>query len=257
MGLFYDLSTFLGFRMIKVEDLHKSFDGNEVLNGLTLEVKRGEVIALIGGSGCGKSVLLKHVAGLMKPDKGCVIVDGKDLGTLRGRHLVQLRDRLGFLFQGGALFDSLTVFENVAFPLKEKTKLSDDLIRERVFRELERVSLSGSEHKYPSQISGGMVKRAALARALVMDPEIMLFDEPTTGLDPVIGNAILNLISECHERLSFTGVIVTHAIPNVFHIVDRVAMMNEGVIRSDGSPEELMSSSDPVVRAFVANEGPA
>lgn len=255
MGLFYDVSTVLGVRMmIKVEELHKSFDGNGVLKGLSLEVKKGEVMALIGGSGCGKSVLLKHVAGLMKPDRGCVLVDGKDLSTLRGRDLMQLRNRLGFLFQGGALFDSLTVFENVAFPLKEKTKLSDDLIRERVFRELERVSLSGSEHKYPSQISGGMVKRAALARALVRDPEIMLFDEPTTGLDPVIGNAILKLISECHKRLSFTGVIVTHSIPNVFNIVDRVAMITEGVIRSDGTPEEIMSSNDPVVRAFVANE---
>jgi phospholipid/cholesterol/gamma-HCH transport system ATP-binding protein len=245
------------FRMIKVEELHKSFDGNEVLKGLTLEIKKGEVIALIGGSGCGKSVLLKHVAGLIKPDSGCVMVDGKDLSTLRGKYLMQLRDRFGFLFQGGALFDSLTVFENVAFPLKEKTKLSDDLIRERVFRELERVSLSGSEHKYPSQISGGMVKRAALARALVIDPEIMLFDEPTTGLDPVIGNAILKLIRECHERLSFTGVIVTHSIPNVFNVVDRVAMIDQGIIRSDGTPEELMSSSDPIVRAFVANEGTA
>jgi phospholipid/cholesterol/gamma-HCH transport system ATP-binding protein len=243
--------------MIKVEELHKSFDGNEVLKGLTLEIKKGEVIALIGGSGCGKSVLLKHVAGLIKPDSGCVMVDGKDLSTLRGKYLMQLRDRFGFLFQGGALFDSLTVFENVAFPLKEKTKLSDDLIRERVFRELERVSLSGSEHKYPSQISGGMVKRAALARALVIDPEIMLFDEPTTGLDPVIGNAILKLIRECHERLSFTGVIVTHSIPNVFNVVDRVAMIDQGIIRSDGTPEELMSSSDPIVRAFVANEGTA
>ena len=257
MGLLYDLAAILGIMMIKVEDLHKSFDGNEVLKGLTLEVKRGEVIALIGGSGCGKSVLLKHVVGLMKPDRGCVIVDGKDMSTLRGRNLMQLRDRLGFLFQGGALFDSMTVFENVAFPLKEKTKLSDDLIRERVFQELEHVSLSGSEHKYPSQISGGMVKRAALARALVTDPEIMLFDEPTTGLDPVIGLAILNLINACHERFSFTGIIVTHEIPKVFDIVDRVVMVHEGVIRGDGTPEELMDSSDPVIQAFVGNEGAA
>ena len=257
MGLFYDLSAFLGFRMIKVEELYKSFNGNQVLSGVTLEIKKGELIALIGGSGSGKSVLLKHMAGLMKPDSGCVMIDGRDLGTLRGRDLARLRDRLGFLFQGGALFDSLTVFENVAFPLKEKTRLSDDLIRERVFQELEGVSLSGSEHKYPSQISGGMVKRAALARALVRDPEIMLFDEPTTGLDPVIGNAILKLISECHRRLSFTGVIVTHAIPTVFPIVGRVAMINDGIIRADGTPEEFMASSDPVIRAFVANEGTA
>lgn len=237
--------------MIKIEGLYKLFDGKDVLRGVSLEVRKGEVIALIGGSGSGKSVFLKHVVGLMKPDRGRVIVDGMDMSTLRGRDLTSLRDRLGFLFQGGALFDSMTVFENVAFPLKEKTKLNDKLIRERVFNELENVGLSGSEYKYPSQISGGMVKRAALARALVMDPEIMLFDEPTTGLDPVIGAAILNLIDSCHKRLSFTGIIVTHEVPKVFDIVDRVAMLHEGIIWVDDTPEKLMSSSEPIVRAFV------
>lgn len=237
--------------MIKIDGLYKLFDGKDVLRGVSLGVRKGEVIALIGGSGSGKSVFLKHVVGLMKPDRGRVIVDGMDMSTLRGRDLTSLRDRLGFLFQGGALFDSMTVFENVAFPLKEKTKLNDELIRERVFNELEHVGLSGSEYKYPSQISGGMVKRAALARALIMDPEIMLFDEPTTGLDPVIGAAILNLIDSCHKRLSFTGIIVTHEIPKVFDIVDRVAMLHEGIIWADDTPEKLMSSSEPIVRAFV------
>ncbi|MBW2101187.1 MAG: ATP-binding cassette domain-containing protein, partial [Deltaproteobacteria bacterium] len=173
--------------MIEIREVYKSFDGNEVLRGVNLSIRKGEVVALIGGSGEGKSVLLKHIAGLMRPDRGRVVVDGKDLEGLKGRALIELRSRLGFLFQGGALFDSLTVFENVAFPLKEKTRLSDDVIRERVLKELENVGLSGAEYKYPSQISGGMVKRAALARALVSEPEIMLFDEPTTGLDPVIG----------------------------------------------------------------------
>lgn len=237
--------------MIKVDGLHKLFDGKEILRGVSLEIGKGEVIALIGGSGSGKSVLLKHVVGLMKPDRGRVIVDGMDVNALRVRDLLRLRDRLGFLFQGGALFDSMTVFENVAFPLKEKTRLDDELISERVLNELEHVGLSGSEHKYPSQISGGMVKRAALARALVMDPEIMLFDEPTTGLDPVIGAAILNVIDSCHKRLSFTGIIVTHEIPKVFDIVDRVAMLHEGVIWAEGTPEELMSSGEPIVHAFV------
>lgn len=237
--------------MIKIDGLCKVFDGNEVLRGVSLEIKEREVIALIGGSGSGKSVLLKHVVGLMKPDRGRVIVDGMDMGVLRSRDLIHLRDRLGFLFQGGALFDSMTVFENVAFPLKEKTRLNDERVRERVLNELEHVGLSGSEHKYPSQISGGMVKRAALARALVMDPEIMLFDEPTTGLDPVIGAAILNLIDSCHKRLSFTGIIVTHEIPKVFDIVDRVAMLHEGIVWAEGTPEELMSSGEPIVRAFV------
>ena len=237
--------------MIKVDGLHKLFDGKEILRGVSLEIGKGEVIALIGGSGSGKSVLLKHVVGLMKPDRGRVIIDGMDVNALRVRDLLRLRDRLGFLFQGGALFDSMTVFENVAFPLKEKTRLDDELISERVLNELEHVGLSGSEHKYPSQISGGMVKRAALARALVMDPEIMLFDEPTTGLDPVIGAAILNVIDSCHKRLSFTGIIVTHEIPKVFDIVDRVAMLHEGVIWAEGTPKELMSSGEPIVHAFV------
>ena len=224
--------------MISIDDLHKSFDGNEVLRGISLEIKKGEVVALIGGSGCGKSVLLKHVSGLMKPDSGSVTVDDKDISMLRG----------------GELFDSMTVFENVAFPLKEKTKLSNQLVRERVYRELENVGLSGSESKYPSQISGGMVKRAALARCLVMDPEIMLFDEPTTGLDPVMGNAILNLIDACHKRLSFTAIIVTHEIPGVFDIVEKVAMIHEGLILAEGTPSQFMSFTEPVVQAFIGRK---
>jgi len=237
--------------MIKIEELHKSFDGNEVLRGVSLEINTGKIVALVGGSGSGKSVLLKHVAGLIKPDRGRVVVDGHDMNELKGKNLMALRERLGFLFQGGALFDSMTVFENVAFPLEEKTKLSNDLIRERVLKELEHVGLSGSEGKYPSQISGGMVKRAALARALVTEPEIMLFDEPTTGLDPIMGLAILKLIDSCHKRLSFCGIIVTHEIPRVFEIVDKVVMLHEGVIYAAGTPEEFRGSSDPVVQAFI------
>ena len=166
--------------MIRIEDLHKSFNGNAVLKGISLEIQKGEVIALIGGSGEGKSVLLKHIAGLMKPDHGRVLVDGNDIASSRGKYLNALRAKLGFLFQGGALFDSMTVFENIAFPLKEKTRVGKQEVRDRVLKELSSVGLSGSEDKFPSQISGGMVKRAALARALVVDPEIMLFDEPTT-----------------------------------------------------------------------------
>jgi len=237
--------------MIRIQDLHKSFDGLEVLRGVSFQIEKGEVLALIGRSGYGKSVLLKHVAGLMKPDHGCVLVDGRDMTSLRGRDLEALRSRLGFLFQGGALFDSLTVFDNVAFPLREKTKLSDHEIREKVLSELDQVGLTGAEHKYPAEISGGMIKRAGLARALVREPEIMLFDEPTTGLDPIIGHTILNLIDSGHKRLRFTGIIVTHQIPRVFDIVDKVAMLNDGVIRAVGSPEEIMLSQDPVVRQFI------
>ena len=237
--------------MIKVQGLQKSFDGHVVLNDISFEIAKGEVVALIGGSGGGKSVLLKHLAGLMQPDRGRVIIDGVELGKIKGAELRRLRDRLGFLFQGGALFDSMTVYENVAFPLREKTKMKEKEIRAKVMKELELVGLKGAEAKYPSQISGGMVKRAALARSLVLDPEIMLFDEPTTGLDPVIGKSILELIDSCHKRISFTGIIVTHEIPRIFPFVDRVLMIYEGKLRVNAAPDEMMRSEDPVVKAFL------
>jgi phospholipid/cholesterol/gamma-HCH transport system ATP-binding protein len=250
--------------MIRIEDLHKSFNGNTVLKGVSLEIREGEVIALIGGSGEGKSVLLKHVAGLMKPDRGRVLVNGNDIASSRGGYLNALRSKLGFLFQGGALFDSMTVFENVAFPLKERTRTGRKEIRDRVLKELSNVGLSGSEDKFPSQISGGMVKRAALARALVGNPEIMLFDEPTTGLDPLIGLSILKLIDAIHKGLGFTGVIVTHEVPRVFDIVDRVAFLKEGKVFAYCEPEEFMTSTKPEVKEFLAGslgrphpEGPA
>ncbi len=237
--------------MIKIDKLQKSFDGHDVLKGISFEVGKGQVFALVGGSGGGKSVLLKHVAGLMKPDYGSVVVDGEKISGSGQKSLRAFREKLGFLFQGGALFDSLNVFENVAFPLEEKSKLGHKRIREKVMRELENVGLTGSEHRYPSQLSGGMVKLSALARALVEDPEIMLFDEPTTGLDPVTGQSILKLIDDCHRRLSFTGIIVTHEIPKVFAIVDRVIMLHQGLVRLEGTPTDFMESHDPVIRAFL------
>lgn len=244
--------------MIKVESIRKSFDGLEVLRGATLEVAKGEILALIGRSGYGKSVLLKHVAGLMRPDRGRVLIDGKDIGSLRGKELEQVRSRFGFVFQNGALFDSLTVFENVAFPLREKTKLSEEEIKSRVLSILDEVGLRTTENKYPAQISGGMIRRTALARALVRSPEIMLFDEPTTGLDPIIGRTILNLIDSSHRRFGFTGIIVTHEIPKIFDIVQKVAMLHEGRILIVTSPQGILSSSDPVVQQFISGsiEGP-
>lgn len=240
--------------MIEIEDLHKSFERVKVLDGITLRIEKGEILALIGMSGYGKSVLLKHIATLMKPDRGRVVIDDKDVGKLKGKALAQFRNRLGFLFQGGALFEAMTVFDNVAFPLREKTRLRNEEIREKAFHALDQVGLAGAEEKYPSQLSGGMKKRAALARELVWEPEIMLFDEPSTGLDPIIGHAILNLIDGLHKRLCFTGIIVTHEITRVFKIVNRVAMLHEGTIRAVGSPEEILSSEDPVVRQFINGE---
>jgi len=244
--------------MIKVEDLHKSFNGFEVLRGATFAVAKGEILALMGRSGYGKSVLLKHVAGLMKPDRGRVLIDNKDIGSLRGKKLEQLRSRFGFVFQNGALFDSLTIFENVAFPLIEKTKLSRQEIKDKVISTLDEVGLAGAEDKYPAQMSGGMIRRAALARSLVRNPEIILFDEPTTGLDPIIGHAILNLIDSCHKRFGFTGILVTHEIPRAFDIVQKVAMLHEGKILILASPQGILSSDDPIVQQFITGsiEGP-
>jgi phospholipid/cholesterol/gamma-HCH transport system ATP-binding protein len=221
-------------------------------------VATGEIVALIGRSGDGKSVLLKHVAGLIRPDQGHVFIDDTDICSLRGKRLEEMRSRFGFVFQSGALFDSLTVFENIAFPLREKSELSDQEIREKVLSALEQVGLSEAENRYPAQISGGMTKRTALARALVRNPEIMLFDEPTTGLDPIIGHAILNLLDSCHKRFGFTGILVTHEIPKVLEIVQKVALLYEGRILTVGSPEEMLSSKDPIVQQFITGsiEGP-
>jgi phospholipid/cholesterol/gamma-HCH transport system ATP-binding protein len=173
------------------------------------------------------------------------------MSSLKGGDLKGIRNRLGFLFQSGALFDSMTIFDNVAFPLREKTKLGEKEIRERVMSELDQVGLVGAEEKFPSQISGGMIKRASLARALVGEPQIMLFDEPTTGLDPLTGQTILNLIDSCHERLNFTGIIVTHEVPKIFEVVDRVAMIDEGHVVFEGTPEAILESEESRIRSFV------
>lgn len=240
--------------MIEVIDLYKSFNNHEVLKGINLKIEEGETLALIGGSGKGKSVLLKIIIGLMRPDRGKVLIDNQDISRLRGKALKRLKERCGIVFQGGALFDSLTVFENIAFPLEEKTRMKASQIRETVLRELARVGLSGAENKYPAEISGGMKKRVALARCLVMNPEIVLFDEPTTGLDPLIGKAIHKLIRECQKSLNFTAIIITHEIPAIFSMVDRVAMLYEGKILAEGTPEEIETSKNPVIHQFIHGE---
>jgi phospholipid/cholesterol/gamma-HCH transport system ATP-binding protein len=242
--------------LISAQDLHKAFDGMDVLKGASLDVEEGEAVALIGASGGGKSVLLKHVAGLFRPDSGRVVIDGQDLNAASGRELRRLRRRFGYLFQSGALFQSMTIYDNVAFPLREQTHLSEEEIRARVTEELERVGLEGSEEKFPAQVSGGMVKRAALARSLAQSPEIMLFDEPTTGLDPLIARAIHDLIDSVRRSLNLTAIIVTHEIPHVFDIVESVALIYDGVIRFRGTPDELVSSDDPAVRKFLGTTIP-
>lgn len=243
---------------IELVDLHKSFPGQDVLKGVNLTIKNAEVTAVIGKSGIGKSVLLKHIVGLLKPDSGSILIDGRDITKMGMKELCKVRENLGVLFQGGALFDSLTVYENVAFPLKERTKLSNKEIRERTFRALADVGLSGMGSKYPAEVSGGMKKRVALARALIIEPRIVLFDEPTTGLDPIILNSIHNLISTTHKKYGYTGIIISHEIPEIFDVANNVAMLHNGVIIEKGTSEEIKSSPNPIVKQFITGslEGP-
>jgi len=244
--------------MIEVREIQKAFGGQQVLRGVSLSIPRGRITAIIGRSGTGKSVLLKHLIRLLRPDRGQVLVDGVDVVPLRGRALDRVRAKFGMLFQGGALFDSMTVFDNVAFPLREKTRLPEPEVAARVCERLEAVGLAEMGRKYPAEISGGMRKRVALARALVTDPEIVLFDEPTTGLDPIMQNAIHRLIADTQQRFGFTGVVVSHDVPDVFEIAHQVAMLHEGTIVAAGPPEQVLQSDDPRVRQFITGsaEGP-
>jgi phospholipid/cholesterol/gamma-HCH transport system ATP-binding protein len=240
--------------MIKVSGLRKSFHGHAVLNGLDLEVPAGSITIIIGRSGGGKSVFLKHLLGLLRPDSGHIEVDGVDVTRLRGRALDEVRKRYGVVFQGGALFDSMTCRDNVAFPLREKFRLSTAEIRAQVDTALERVGLAGIGNKYPEEVSGGMRKRVAIARALVTEPEIVFFDEPTTGLDPVLVNTIHRLILELHRRSKFTAVMVSHEIPEIFEIADRVGMLHQGRIVEQGPPAAIQESANPIVRQFIRGE---
>lgn len=237
--------------MIRLVNVYKSFGSQHVLRGLNLEIPNGSIYVVIGQSGTGKSVLLKHLIGLMRPDQGEIWIDDVEISSLRGRALDKVRSRFGMLFQGGALFDSLSVYDNVAFPLREKTRLSETEIQQKVHERLAQVGLPGTDKKFPAELSGGMRKRAALARALVSEPEFLLFDEPTTGLDPVRVNAIHQLILDLHKLLHFTAVIVSHEIPEIFSLATHVAMLHGGVIVVAGTPAELQASTDPVVQQFI------
>jgi len=240
--------------VIRVQGLHKSFGSQPVLRGIDLDIATGEIMVVIGRSGGGKSVLLKHLIGLLRPDAGTVAVDGVEITRLRGGELDRVRERYGVVFQGGALFDSMSVAENVAFPLREKTKLGRAEIRGRVKEKLEQVGLKGMGAKNPAEISGGMRKRVAIARALVTEPEIVFFDEPTTGLDPILVNTIHHLIMELHRKFRFTAVMVSHEIPEIFEIADRVAMLHDGVIVEVGPPDAVRASPNPIVQQFIRGD---
>ena len=237
--------------MIEIVGLRKHLAGQEVLRGLDLAIPTGRITAIIGRSGGGKTVLLKQIVGLLRPDAGRILVDGQDVTRLAGRPLRRLRDRFGLVFQGGALFDSLSVFDNVAFTLREKTRMPEDEIAARVRARLDDVGLGDKGARYPAELSGGMRKRAALARALIQDPEIALFDEPTTGLDPILLHSMQRLIAAAWRRLGFTGVVVSHDIPEVFDIAHHVALLDEGVIVEEGTPQQIQASANPIVRRFL------
>lgn len=240
--------------MIKVSGLRKSFRGQPVLRGVDLEVPDGSITIIIGRSGEGKSVFLKHLLGLLHPDSGRIEVDGVDVTGLRGRAMDEVRKRYGVVFQGGALFDSMTCRENVAFPLREKLRLSNAASAKRTDAALDQVGLSGVGDKYPEEVSGGMRKRVAIARALVTEPGVVFFDEPTTGLDPILVNTIHHLIVELHRKFRFTAVVVSHEIPEIFRIADRVAMLHDGVIVECATPEGIQASANPVVQQFIRGE---
>lgn len=240
--------------MIRVVDLHKTFGRQHVLRGVNLDLEAGKITTIIGGSGSGKTVLLKHLNALLLPDRGSVLVDDKDITRLNQSALNAVRQKFGVLFQGAALLDSMTVYDNVAFPLRERTKLKAAEIDKRVSDSLAQVGLAEMGYKFPAEVSGGMKKRAGLARALVTRPEIMLFDEPTTGLDPLLGKSIHQLIRKMHAASQFTGVIVSHDIPEVFKISDRIAMLADGAILEVGTTEEFIASNNPMVRQFLQAE---
>lgn len=243
--------------MIKLVNVEKTLGGQPVLRGINLEIPKGKLTTVIGPSGEGKSVLLKHMIGLLQPDRGEVWVDSVEISRLRPKDLNEVRKRFAMLFQGAALFDSLTVFENVAFPLREKLQLPDGEVAARVKEKLEQVGLAGMGHKFPAELSGGMKKRAGLARALVMEPEIVLFDEPTTGLDPLMVKSIHDLIVATHRQFGFTAVMVSHEIPEIFPISDHVAMLKGGVIAAMAPADEFQVLDNPVVQEFISAVGAA
>lgn len=237
--------------MIELKNIKKSFGDKKVLNGVNLTINKGETLVVIGKSGCGKSVLLKHIVGLLKPDEGDIIIEGQSIIGIKEKKLYEIRKKFGFLFQGAALFDSMNVEENVGLGLKENLRLSHSEIKRIVAEKLELVGLPGTQNMNPSDLSGGMKKRVSLARAISAEPQYILYDEPTTGLDPVMSDNIDDLIQDLAAKLKVTSVIVTHDIFSVIGIAERVVMMEGGVVYYSGTKDELFASEDPVITEFL------
>lgn len=237
--------------IIGINNVYKAFDTKEVHNGVNLSIQRGENITVLGGSGSGKSVLLKEITGLLKPDKGEVVIEGENIVPMDERELVNVRKKIGMLFQGAALFDSLTVEENIAYPLRENANFPENEIKEIVARNLEMVGLSDIQDKMPSDLSGGMKKRVGLARAMAMNPKILLYDEPTTGLDPPNITRINHLIRNMQEQFGITGVIITHDVQSAFEISDRIAFLYHGKIVFTGTVEEAKNTDVEILRNFI------
>lgn len=240
--------------MIEITNIYKSFNSKQVLSGVDLVINTGETMVIIGGSGCGKSVLLRHIIGLMQPDRGSVKIDGTNVSRINRKELFALRKRLGMLFQGAALFDSLTVAENVGLGLKEHSEYSPEQITDIVNKKLEMVGMSGTGNLMPAELSGGMKKRVGLARAIAMDPEYILYDEPTTGLDPIMADKINDLVIDLRNKMTLTSIAVTHDMVSASKIADRIAMLHQGKIIFCGTPEEIKKSPDERVQRFINGE---
>jgi phospholipid/cholesterol/gamma-HCH transport system ATP-binding protein len=237
--------------MIEIRHLTKSFDGHQVLDNINLTIEEGQMFALMGGSGQGKSVFLQHVIGLLKPDKGSIVIDNQDIVRLSEDELLEIRRRAGYLFQEGALFDYLNVFDNLALPIREHTQTTESQIKTMVKTALSEVELGGIELKFPEQLSVGMRKRVALARAIILRPKLLLCDEPTAGLDPATGHAISRLIAKLRRELNTTTIIVTHDVANFFDLSDRIGIIQAGRIIAVGTQEDIHKSRDPLVRRFI------
>jgi phospholipid/cholesterol/gamma-HCH transport system ATP-binding protein len=237
--------------LIEFTDVQKRFGNTVVLDGVNLNIYDGEITTVIGKSGVGKSVLLKHMVGLMEPDAGEILFKGQSVNAFSPHEKRAFKEKFSYMFQGTALFDSMTVIQNIVLPLEEKRKMAKKSLYQKAREKMQQLDIEEIENKYPSQLSGGMKKRVALARALITEPEIVLFDEPTTGLDPIRRNTVHSMIADYQKKFGFTAVMVSHEIPDVFYISNRVAMLDEGKILFQGNPDEFRNSNEPVIQEFI------